>query len=369
MIGIRRITDFQRFTETVPKPKGSVPKYGLPGWKLMPLEHKIPMVPGPKAAYNFTRCKVGKKLWRPKLEFDLSDPYCRSTKFSYEPLHDEHLAHFFSRPNNLNYLLKVDLITSDMNVKCSLRDYNEYRKYLRQVHADYIKRELRKRDRLIVERMALNFAEKQARKEVKKLKEKEKVANERQRYNQEQLLQVELRNRKLKERARKTMKRFKLIKTIKQEERKLMNNKREKRTEQIRQKNKIAAEINRRKVISTLIDMRKADKARKKTKDKRLLNMNQKKQKDIEEKWKRKLQFQEKDIERRKMILQRIDNRRKKFIDSYNEKINRETAKMKRILDNAKLFTNCYMKRHLLDGRKLICCKKYCKSNTVIKKN
>lgn len=134
----------------------------------MPLEHKIPMIPGPKDAYSFTRRKVGKKLWGPKFEFDLSDPYCHETKFSYEPLHDEHLLEFFSRPINQKCLLKADLITNDMDVKCSLRDYNAYRKYLRQVHADRVKRELRKRNRLFVERRALCFAEDQARKEAEK---------------------------------------------------------------------------------------------------------------------------------------------------------------------------------------------------------
>ena len=134
----------------------------------MSLEHKLPMIPGPKGAYNFTRCKVGKKLWRPKLEFNLNDPYCHETKFLYEPLHDEHLFKFFSRPINRNCLLKADLITDNMDVKCSLYDYNEYRKYLRQLHADRIKRELRKRNRLFVERRALCFAEDQARKEAER---------------------------------------------------------------------------------------------------------------------------------------------------------------------------------------------------------
>lgn len=138
---------------------------------MMPLEHKIPMIPAPKGAYSFTRRKVGRKLWataKPKLEFDLSDPYCHETKFSYESLHDEHLLEFFSRPINLKCLLKADLITDGMDVKCSLRDYNEYRKYLRNVHANRIKRELRRRNYLFIEKRALRFAEEQARKEVER---------------------------------------------------------------------------------------------------------------------------------------------------------------------------------------------------------
>ncbi|XP_018402263.1 PREDICTED: fibrous sheath-interacting protein 2 [Cyphomyrmex costatus] len=337
MIRIKRITDLERLAETVPKPKGAVPKFGLPAWKMMPLEHKIPMIPGPKGAYSFTRQKVGKKLWGPKLEFDLSDPYCHETKFLYEPLHDEHLFKFFSRPINQKCLQEADLITDDLDVKCSLHDYNEYRKYLRQVHADRIKRKLKRRNRFFVERRALRFAEDQARKEAEKIyyilaytakkriwlinimKEREKLATERQHLVQLRLLQEELRIRKLEERAYRTTRRLKLLKLVRREERRLINIKCDERIEQIRQKCKIAAEITRRKVIDTLVDWKKKDKVRKKGRQKRLMNITQQKQKDMEERWIKKRQFQEKNIAKQKMLLQRIDARRQKFIKDYNK--------------------------------------------------
>ncbi|KAG5348346.1 FSIP2 protein, partial [Acromyrmex charruanus] len=351
---------------------------------MMPLEHKIPMIPGPKSAYSFTRRKVGKKLWRMNLEFNLNDPYCHETKFLYEPLHDEHLFKFFSRPINRKCLLKADLITDNMDVKCSLHDYNEYRKYLRQVHADRIKRELRKRNCLFVEKRALRFAEDQARKEAERiyyisayiakkrtwftytgLKEREQFITERQHRVQQRLLQEELRTQKLEERAYRTAQRLKLLKLVRREEQRLINIKHDEQIEQIRQKCKIVTEITRRKVIDILADWKKKDKARKKGREERLMNIAQQKQRDMEEKWTKKRQFQEKDIAKQKMLLQRIDVRRQKFIEDYNNKINKKTAKMKRLLDDAKLFTNCYIKRCLPDGRKLICCKKYLTNNMV----
>jgi len=45
--------------------------------------------------------------------------------------------------------------------------------------------------------------------------------------------------------------------------------------------------------------------------------------------WRKKQQFQEKDIAKQKVLLQRIDARRQKFIEDYNNKINKETARMK----------------------------------------
>ncbi|EZA59043.1 Fibrous sheath-interacting protein [Ooceraea biroi] len=160
------LRDFDRFVETVPKPERALLNFGLPKWKMMPLERKIPMIPGPKDAYNLTRCKVGEKLWAtdgPRMDFDPSDPCCRETRFSYEALHDQHLLRFFSKPTYRRCLLRASLITKDMDVKCSLREYNAYRKYLRKMYANRIGKELRKRDRLSVERRALRYAEEQAR--------------------------------------------------------------------------------------------------------------------------------------------------------------------------------------------------------------
>lgn len=45
--------------------------------------------------------------------------------------------------------------------------------------------------------------------------------------------------------------------------------------------------------------------------------------------WRKRQQFQERDIAKQKVLLQRIDTRRQKFIEDYNKKINKETAKMK----------------------------------------
>lgn len=156
--------------ESIPKPKGAIPNFGLPKWKIMPLESKIPMVPGPEGAYNFTRRKIGKRLWTSSshAEFNLNDPYCHEIKFTYDALHDEHLVPFFSKAHNIQHLLKTGLITSNLEGKCSLKDYNIYRKYLRNLHTDSIRRELRKRTLLAHEKRVLEYAEEQAQNEINK---------------------------------------------------------------------------------------------------------------------------------------------------------------------------------------------------------
>ena len=102
---------------------------------------------------------------------------------------------------------------------------------------------------------------------------------------QQRLLQQELRTRKLKEQTYRTARRLKLLKLVKREERRLINIKRDERIEQIRQKCKIAAELTRRKMIDTLVNWKKKDKAQKKGKKKRLMNIAQQKQRDLEEKY------------------------------------------------------------------------------------
>ncbi|XP_032673888.1 trichohyalin isoform X2 [Odontomachus brunneus] len=359
MIGVRRITKMDMLTEAVAKPKIAVLKFGLPKWKAMSLEHKIPMIPNaPKDTYNLTRSKLGKKLWAvgPKAEFDLSDPYCRETNFAYEPLHDEHLLGFFSKPANIKYLLNTDLITEDLHVKCTLRDYNAYRGYLRKTHVNGIRRELRRRNRLLVEQRALRRADDQARKEAKRLEKKIKLTDVKQLIAQ----QREARLRMQKERDRNVAQRLKLSKFIKQEGWKLINAKREERYERIQQKCKLA----RREMIEVSMERKRKERARARVREKRLVDAERQKRKDTEERWKRKRDFQERNIAEQEVLLQCLNTRRQVFITNYNDKIKKERARMERLLENTKLFTNCYIRRYLPDGRRRICCEKYLQTDT-----
>ncbi|KAH0944595.1 hypothetical protein HN011_003313, partial [Eciton burchellii] len=356
-----------RITKTVPIPKEGLLDFGLPKWKTMSLERKIPMIPAPKDAYNLTRCKVGKKLWTidgPKLDFDLSDPYHYETQFSYEALHDRHLLGFFTRPINMRYLLKAGLITEDMSVKCSLYEYNVYRQYLRKIHGNRVGKELRKRDCLSAERRILRHAEEQARQQVDRLKRRERLATAKRGIGQQRALEKELRDRERKRKAYKVAYRFKLSKLVEREGRRLINAKRKERAELIRQKCHAASEIARLKRIEFYLNWKKKEKAQKRTKDKWLRNIARCKQNLIEERWKKKIHVQERDMTMEKSLLQRMNTERQKRINDYKDRMNREIARMQRLLDNAKLFTACYLKRHVPRGRTRICCKRYYKFNT-----
>ncbi|XP_062603625.1 uncharacterized protein LOC134265435 [Saccostrea cucullata] len=107
---------------------------GLPAWESLPLYSKFPMVPIPKGSIKL--CTT--KLCEPKhkvvdFEFDLTDPYCHVISNEYQPLHDPHLKNHFNIPRMQRHLRKNGFITEEGQVICNLREFNQYRQYLRKI--------------------------------------------------------------------------------------------------------------------------------------------------------------------------------------------------------------------------------------------
>lgn len=61
----------------------------------------------------------------------------------YEPIHDKHLRQYFYSPGNKKFLDGMGLLTKDDEVKCDLKDYNAYRKYVYKVHKNSVLEALR----------------------------------------------------------------------------------------------------------------------------------------------------------------------------------------------------------------------------------
>ncbi|XP_043255370.1 fibrous sheath-interacting protein 2 [Colletes gigas] len=325
----------------------------------MPLESKIPMVPGPEGAYNFTRRKVGKELWIPAkdAEFNLSDPYSYEMELTYDSLHDRHLVPYFSRPNNIKHLIKAGLVTRSLDAKCSLRDYNMYRKYLRRLHCDSIKKELNRRSKWSTEERAIQYAQEQAEKEVKRLTEREKLMKLRTAIIRSQKIAEKLKLQRQKEKQEKIEERLHALLLRKQEAQNLQRVESKKRAEQIQQKQKAAADRERHKIIQTLLEWRRKEQIRKRTRDTRLAHEREEKRKMVEQKWEERQEFQRGQIEKEQFLLQCIEDRRKDFIEAYNNKVNREAKRMEKLLQDVKMFLRCYLARRYA-GRERICCKK-----------
>lgn len=327
----------------------------------MPLESKIPMVPGPEGAYNFARRKLGERLWisAPDAEFNLSDPYGYEIEWTYDSLHDKHLLPHFSKPNVIRHLLKAGFITKNLDAKCSLRDYNMYRRYLRRLHCDSIKKELNRITKQSIEEKAIQYAQHQAEKEVKRLKEKERLMELRKFAIKEIKMAERLKRQKQRAIKKKIEKRLILLELQKREAQQMRYMKSIQKAELIQQKQKAAQAIRRQKIIHTLLEWSKKERVRKKMMDLRLIQEREEKRRIVKEKWEERQEFQKKQIEKEQFLLKCLEDQRKEFIEAYEEKVRRETERMKNLFHDVRMYIRCYLARQMPSKRMRICCPKY----------
>jgi len=62
---------------------------------------------------------------------------------SYDPLHDPYLAHYLTRPVIKQHLECQGFLRGDDHVVCSLKHFNEFRKYLGTAQNDFIANNVR----------------------------------------------------------------------------------------------------------------------------------------------------------------------------------------------------------------------------------
>lgn len=128
---------------------GGVPSGILPNCAAVPLQAKLPIIrSGPKGSEaQLARTKLSVRIHSNSdmLDFDLNDPYLYSplTSHYYEPLHDPHLKQHFKQPALRRRLVKNGFITREGRVLCTLKQFNEWRQYIRRI---YIAMERRLRD-------------------------------------------------------------------------------------------------------------------------------------------------------------------------------------------------------------------------------
>ncbi|XP_035595673.2 uncharacterized protein LOC118360536 [Oncorhynchus keta] len=103
----------------------------------LPAMTKLPFLPG--VAFKFYRASLGKKLYQPTSDFNLSDPNCHIMRPTYNSLHDPNLNKYYHQKEMHEKLKKRNFITKEDNVVCSLKEYNTYKHYLDTVKTDHHK--------------------------------------------------------------------------------------------------------------------------------------------------------------------------------------------------------------------------------------
>ncbi|KAK6308381.1 hypothetical protein J4Q44_G00216520 [Coregonus suidteri] len=122
-------------------PKGKPPQIMIETNPLvsskLPAMTKLPVLPG--VAFTFFRASLGKKLYQPTSDFNLSDPNCHIMRPTYNSLHDPNLNEYYHQKEMHDKLKKRNFITKEDNVVCSLKEYNTYKHYLDTVKTDHHK--------------------------------------------------------------------------------------------------------------------------------------------------------------------------------------------------------------------------------------
>ncbi|XP_033228453.1 stress response protein NST1-like isoform X2 [Belonocnema kinseyi] len=319
IISLKKPTALDKVIERVPKPKGAVPNFGLPKWKTIPLVSKIPMVPAPK-------------------EFNLNDPCNYEMELPYEGFHDKYLTEFYKRPINIQRMIKLGFVTKNLDAKCSLKDYNMYRKYLKKLHNDSVKKELRREDELFIERKVIKYAEDKEKRDMDRLRKMGTAENAKEKAEKRN----KIRERRLKSNIRKLIDRMKQIEETKKEDIRNRIEKNKEKMDKMRQVRNMAAKLERRKLVKMITEWKRKESERKKTRKIRLNKEEQKRKKILHDRWQKKQQLQIKELEKEGFLKHCIEQERQIFIQEYNEKIEKERLRMQNLLEKSKKFVKCY---------------------------
>ncbi|XP_034097804.1 uncharacterized protein LOC117563533 [Drosophila albomicans] len=139
-------------TSKQPSYKTGLPINSLPGWELIPLNCKLPMLKCPGNQVIFSKDKIGNTFKCSMQEFDSSMTVHIP---EYNPLHDSNLKTFYSNERNLKRLRENGEITDENEVICNLKDFNQYREDLHKSQLYYVlqayrQREAERHDRLLI---------------------------------------------------------------------------------------------------------------------------------------------------------------------------------------------------------------------------
>lgn len=175
LLMLRRKTNADKILNEVAQPKRSIPVNAPPEYYALSLDSKIPILKGPAACLTFSRNKVGREIFASAgTDFDLDDPYCHTVSYDYQQLHDHNLKHIYDIPKNLRHLKAINMISDDNEVRCTLKQFNEYRRYLKRLYLNKVnilraqndENEIDQRNVMLSERITNKFLANCVRREV-----------------------------------------------------------------------------------------------------------------------------------------------------------------------------------------------------------
>jgi len=143
----RRAAASTAFRDSVPRPAYRLPERAMPRWARQDLGQKLPASDGrgPNGPLVYHRGPMTADPFRPTApspsppRFTLDDPYMRDApRHEYNALHDPHLKRWLTSAGRCAFLRRQGLVTDRLDVVCTLREHNEYRRALGRRHDDAI---------------------------------------------------------------------------------------------------------------------------------------------------------------------------------------------------------------------------------------
>ncbi|XP_026319394.1 uncharacterized protein LOC113229918 [Hyposmocoma kahamanoa] len=310
LMTLRKPTELKKVIDSVPKPSRAVPKNGLPYWFRMGLESKLPVPKMPVGKIIFSRGKIGEDVRRvglgfdgPRPQFDLSDPYCYNVSYDYVPLHDPHLAPHFRQAPAKNRMTMLGFCTKDGRAVCSLKEFNQYRKYLYnrfmdRIHVEMAKLDERARDDLTLKKVDQDVARRQLH-----FARAEKAREQMEKYQKMFADEIAEKKRQAKEQENKIKARMKYLAQFNEKRRQERAAKAQEAEERIKQRVQAAAEMELRRKITMVRQWRQNEKRRinrvnaeKEAKTKRL-------QDEANRKWEQRVSGQNQKIQEERILL------------------------------------------------------------------
>ncbi|XP_013176023.1 PREDICTED: uncharacterized protein LOC106124109 [Papilio xuthus] len=266
---LRKPTELKKVIESVPKPVSAVPKNGLPMWYRLGLESKLPMPKMPLGKIIFSRGKIGEDVRRlglgsdaPFPTFDLTDPNCYNVSYDYVPMHDPHLAHHFAQKAARNRMKQLGYCTKDGRAVCSLKEFNQYRKYLYNRFMDRIHMEMKKLDERARDDLTLKRVEADVARRQQAFTKAERAREHLERIAQEHADEWAEKRRLAKEQEKKIKNRMKYLAEFNEKQRKERAARAHEKQNRIKQRVQAAAELELRRKITMVRQWRTNERQR-----------------------------------------------------------------------------------------------------------
>lgn len=147
LLSLRQRSKIDKLRSSIPIPRRAVPPNAPPAWHQLPLDRILPQLPSyddDPTPICYSRQKIGQRILynTAGTDFDPSAIHGQRIFIDYEPLHDCNLRRKLTHPDYLHRFRQLGLLAGNeqLDVVCSLAQFNAFRAYLNALHGKRVDR-------------------------------------------------------------------------------------------------------------------------------------------------------------------------------------------------------------------------------------